>query len=187
MEKKTNFRSYLKEFKLMLKRIAITGPESTGKSSITKELAEHYNCRWVPEFARQYLNKTGNLYNYADILAIAKGQKELEDRLAKDASGYLFCDTELTVTKIWCEYKYGKVHPWITENHNKQNYSLYLLMDIDLPWQPDPLREHPEKRNELFHLYVTELQSRKWPYEIISGSGRERFNHAVEFLNQRFT
>ena len=170
----------------MLKRIAITGPESTGKSSLAKELADHFQCGWVPEFAREYLSKAGKTYNYADILSIAKGQKKLEEKLARDASGFLFCDTELTVTKIWCEFKYEKVHPWIIENLDKQNYSLYLLMNIDLPWQPDPLREHPEKRKELFDLYVTELQSRNRPFGIISGSGRQRFNHAIEFLNQRF-
>lgn len=170
----------------MLKRIAITGPESTGKSSLAKELAEHFQCGWVPEFAREYLRKAGKAYKYADILSIAKGQKKLEEKLAKDASGFLFCDTELTVTKIWCEFKYGKVHPWITENLDKQNYSHYLLMDIDLPWQPDPLREHPEKRKELFELYVAELQSRKRPFEIVSGNGKQRFNHAIEIMNQLF-
>ncbi|MCD4681228.1 MAG: ATP-binding protein, partial [Bacteroidales bacterium] len=87
----------------MIKRIAITGPESTGKSQLAKKLAEHYNTVWVPEFAREYLNIINRPYGQADILDIAKGQVESEDRLANFAKKILFCDTEAIVTKIWSE------------------------------------------------------------------------------------
>jgi NadR type nicotinamide-nucleotide adenylyltransferase len=170
----------------MLKRIAITGPESTGKSSLAKELARYYKCSWVPEYAREYLNKLERDYNYNDLLLIAKGQKRLENKMALAARGFLFCDTELTVTKIWCEFKYGKVHPWINENLKAQQYDLYFLMNIDLPWEADPLREYPGNRKELFDMYISELQYRGVPFDVISGNGGQRVNQAIQILNQRF-
>ncbi len=170
----------------MIKRIAITGPESTGKSELAKSLAQYYNTVWVPEVARRYLDNLGREYNYDDILMIAKKQIDEENKLAKTANGFLFCDTDLIVTKIWCEYKYGRCHPWILEQIEKHKYDLYLLTNIDLPWQPDPLREHPDKRKEIFELYLKELKQRKFPFEIISGLGSDRVENAVQLINRKF-
>ncbi len=170
----------------MIKRIAITGPESTGKSFLAEKLAQHYHTMWVPEFARVYLDHLDRNYTYQDILFIAKSQMEIEHALTERAKGFLFCDTELIVTKIWCEYKYGKCHQWILENLEKSNYDLYLLLNIDLPWQPDSQREHPDKRKELFDLYLKELISRELPFEIIDGNSEERLVKAIKIINQRF-
>ena len=170
----------------MIKRIAITGPESTGKSILAERLAQHYHTAWVPEFARVYIDNLDRDYTYDDILFIAKSQMESEQAAIDRARGFLFCDTELIVTKIWCEYKYGKCHEWILENLEKSNYDLYLLLNIDLPWQPDSQREHPDKREELFDLYLKELISRELPYEIIEGNGDERLNNAINIIDQRF-
>ena len=166
----------------MVKRISITGPESTGKSELAEQLAKHFNTMWVEEYAREYLNSIGRPYNYADILEIAKKQFNNEFELLPRASDYLFCDTDLIVTKIWCDVKFDKCHEWIEENILKHKHDLYLLCDIDLPWADDPLREHPDKRKYLFDLYLKELKQKKLPYEIVSGIGNDRLQNAIKII-----
>jgi len=170
----------------LIKRIAITGPESTGKSELAEAMAKHYHTAWVPEVARSYLEKLNRNYTYDDILKIARKQIENENKIAGQAIGILFCDTDLIVTKIWCEFKYGRCHQWILDQIENHKYDLYLLTDIDLPWQPDPLREHPDNRKEIFGLYLKELKQRKLPFEIVSGLGDERINNAMQIINSNF-
>jgi NadR type nicotinamide-nucleotide adenylyltransferase len=160
-------------------RIAITGPESTGKSELAKQLAVHYQAIFVPEIAREYLTNLGRSYNFEDILKIAKGQLELENSIAENTEKMLFCDTDLLVTRIWSIYKYGKCDPWIEEKAKSHRYDLYLLCDIDLPWVEDPLREHPGKREELFGLYLKELHDLDVDFAIISGTGNVRTDNAI--------
>ena len=170
----------------MIIKIAIIGPESTGKSFLAEKLARHFHTMWVPEFARVYIDHLDREYNYDDILFIAKSQMESEAAAINRKRDFLFCDTDLIVTKIWCEYKYGKCHKWILENLEKSNYDLYLLLNVNLPWQPDAQREHPDNRKELFELYLEELNSRELPYEIIGGVGDNRLQNAIKLINQRF-
>jgi NadR type nicotinamide-nucleotide adenylyltransferase len=167
-------------------RIAITGPESTGKSELAQKLAQHYHTLWVPEYAREYINQLNRPYTFADILTIAKRQVALEKEMLNKSNRILFSDTELIVCKIWCEYKFEKCHSWILKNLEKQSYDLYLLMDIDLSWQPDPQREHPDKRVELFNLYLDELISRNCSFEIVSGSGEQRFINALNIIKKGY-
>ena len=167
-------------------KIAITGPESTGKSLLAQELADHYRTVCVPEFARVYLLKLDGEYTQNDILEIAKGQKATEDVIAGLAKKVLFADTELLVTKIWSDFKYGKCDPWIEEAFRKQHYDLYLLMDVDIPWQYDPMRENPEQRKELFDLYRSELDQAGFKYSIVSGLDEERLNNAIRIINDTF-
>jgi len=166
----------------MIRKIAITGPESTGKTWLAENLAARYNTIWVPEFARRFLHGLGRPYNYEDILYIAKKQFIQNEEAFSKASHFLFCDTELIVTKIWCQVKYGLSHSWINEHIKKQNFDLYLIPDIDLPWEPDPQREHPKMREKLMKLYIDELVSHHFPYVVISGGKTERLNIAVEAL-----
>jgi len=167
-----------------IKRIAITGPESTGKSFLAQLLADHYRTVWIPEFSRVYLLQQEGSYNYSDILKIARGQWKSEKALAKIARKVLFADTEMIVCKIWCEVKYGKCHQWILDAVEKQEYDLYLLMEPDLPWEPDPLREHPESRKYLFDLYRNELEDRNLNYRIVSGLGDARLKNAIGFVEE---
>jgi NadR type nicotinamide-nucleotide adenylyltransferase len=164
---------------LNLKRIAITGPESTGKSELAKQLAVHYQTLWVPEVARDYLIKLSRVYVFEDIAVIAKEQLEQENTLVKKAGSILFCDTDFLVTKIWSNFKYGKCDPWIEEKVKSHLYDLYLLCDIDLPWVEDPLREHPGQREELFKIYLKELQRLNVEFAIISGKGKLRLKNAI--------
>lgn len=165
-------------------KVAITGPESTGKSTIAKALAAHFNTSWVPEYARDYIKKLDRPYQKEDLLKIAEGQLAQESELAKSANSYLFCDTELLVIKIWYEYKYGMANPYIIEQYHQTHYDLYLLMDIDLPWHYDPQREHPEKRRFFFDWFESELIRKKSNYMIVHGSHEERLQNAIQTVNQ---
>jgi NadR type nicotinamide-nucleotide adenylyltransferase len=169
-----------------LKRIAVTGPESTGKSELAKQLASHFHTLWVPEFAREYLSGLGRNYEFEDIAKIARQQLETENTMADQAGNLLFCDTDMLVTKIWSLYKFGKCDPWIEEKVKSHRYDLYLLCDIDLPWAEDPLREHPGQRKELFSLYVEEIKQLDVSYAVISGTGRSRVNSAILAVMKAF-
>lgn len=167
-------------------RVILTGPESTGKSTLAKQLATHFQTNYVPEYARQYIDELNRPYSYEDILHIAKGQKRQEEQLVQTAHQYLFCDTGILVTKIWCEYVYGKCHDWIIEQleeQQKQKNAYYLLMDIDIPWIADKQRQNPHDRKELFDRYEQELKTMGAVYHIISGTFEERLNQAIERLN----
>ncbi len=159
-------------------KIAITGPESTGKSMLAQQLADHYGTVWVPEYARVYLLQIDRPYEYDDILEIARGQQASEAVFEPIADKLLFADTEMLVTKIWCDVRYGRCHPWIETQLQHQDYALYLLPDIDLPWTYDPLREHPHMREQLMERYKTELNRLGFPYRVIRGSGETRFKNA---------
>jgi NadR type nicotinamide-nucleotide adenylyltransferase len=163
-------------------RIAITGPESTGKSQLSRDLAERYNTVWVPEYAREYLEKLGRPYAESDLLKIAEGQMANEKRLEKHAGRFLFCDTELLVIKIWSDVKYGRCDPWILKKLSEQRYHLYLLCNTDTPWEYDPLREHPLMREKLFLLYHREMQLRSWPFRIVTGLGSDRLTNAIKMI-----
>jgi len=170
----------------MLYRIAITGPESTGKSILAKALAKHFNGNVVDEYAREYIDQLGRPYKEGDLLEIAKGQIEKEDEVAKKADGYLFCDTELTVIDIWGQEKFGRSHTWINEQLEKRAYDLYLLCDIDLEWKPDPQRENPYDRVHLLDLYRQSLKERSIKYKLISGQGNERIRNAIKYISEHF-
>jgi NadR type nicotinamide-nucleotide adenylyltransferase len=170
----------------MLKKIVVIGPESTGKSTLCKQLAAHYDCRWVPEYARSYLLEHGTNYTYPDLLEIAKGQVALEDLITKDATGYVFIDTDMYVMKVWCEFVFGDCHPWITEQLSSRRYDLYLLCDIDLPWIYDELREYPdiETRQLLYKKYRNLMEQQTVPWINISGDYEERLSIAIEAVDK---
>ncbi len=167
-------------------KIAITGPESTGKSQLARELAEHYKTKWVEEYARSYISNLNRNYNYDDILIIARKQIENENFLINKANKYLFCDTDITVCKIWCDYKYHKCHQWIENKFKNHIYDLYLLCDIDLPWEYDPQRENQNDRIELFNYFKKTLESSNFPYVIINGSQMQRSINAINVIDNYF-
>jgi NadR type nicotinamide-nucleotide adenylyltransferase len=170
----------------LIKRVAITGPESTGKSWLAENLAKKYECMWVPEYAREYLQQLDRPYTYEDILKIAQGQMTSEDEALLSTDNFLFSDTECLVTKIWCDVKFRKCHDWIIEQIEQDPHDLYLLCNIDLPWEPDPLREHPHKSKYLFNLYLDELKLRNLPFDVISGTGDARLRCAIDAINKRY-
>lgn len=170
------------------KRILILGPESTGKSTLAEDLANHFGEPWVPEYAREYLEKINRSYEFEDLLEIGKGQMKLEDQMAEKAKKLLFCDTDLRVIHIWSEHRFGKTDPWVLEEIVRRKYDLILLTDTDLPWSPDPLREHPEPemRAYFFNKYLNLAKESGFPSEIIQGERLDRLSQAVGAINSRF-
>jgi NadR type nicotinamide-nucleotide adenylyltransferase len=165
-----------------LKRIAIIGPECTGKTELASSLAAHYHTEWVPEYARHFIDHLNTPFGEEDLLKIAKGQLADEDRLAQNAKDYLICDTNLVVIKIWSDFRYGQTDPWILESLNTRKYDYYLLADIDIPWEPDPQREHPHMRQYFFDLYQEYLVSRGLAYGLVTGLGNDRLKQAVKLI-----
>ena len=166
----------------MLRRIAITGPESTGKTQLAKDLALHFKTNWVPEFSREYLEGLEEKYTLEDIISIAKGQLVREEEIARKTSSLLFCDTDLTVTKIWSQYVFDTCPDWIEEQFLQHRYDLYLLCYPDIEWKTDPLRENPVDRLSLFERYKEELEKSGFNYEIVKGRGDARLKNAINFV-----
>ena len=180
--------------KMDLIRIVVIGPESTGKSSLCGALAAHFDTVWCPEYAREYLTQHGKDYTFEQLDEIARGQLGLEDRFSELAirqwsekkepitpKPMLFVDTDMYVMKVWCEFVFGKCHPWIHEEIKKRKYDLYLLCNTDLPWQKDHLREYPdlETRETLLGIYRNLLKHQSVPWEEVSGSGQDRIDAAI--------
>ena len=168
------------------KRILILGPESTGKSTLAEDLANHFGEPWVPEFAREYLEKIGRPYHFEDLAEIGKGQILLEDKLAEKAQKFLFCDTDLRVIHIWSEHRFGKTDLWVLEEIDLRRYDLILLTDTDLPWEPDPLREYPEleMRQYFFEKYRQLAQESGFPFVIVTGDREQRLRTALRMLEK---
>lgn len=169
-----------------LKKIVVIGPESTGKSTLCEELAQHFGTEWCPEFAREYLLTHGMDYTYEDLLHIAKGQLAMEDEYAhtvssQHSSPLLFIDTDMYVMKVWCEFVFGNCHQWILDQIVSRPYDLYLVCNIDLPWVKDELREYPdlESRKRLYNIYKDIMINQSVPWVDISGEADERLQKAI--------
>lgn len=165
--------------KLIPLRFAITGPESSGKSTLAEQLANHFNTHWVPEYARTYLTFLTRPYVKDDILLIAKRQLQLEEEIAAQTPALLFSDTEMIVIKIWYQHFYGSCPDWILSAINQNQYKHYFLTAIDLPWIPDGQREHPHLRQYFFELFKTEVQKTGVGFTMIDGNEKARLQKAV--------
>ena len=185
----------------MIIKVVVLGPESTGKSSLCAQLADHYKTGWVKEYAREYLLTNGTEYNYENLLEIAQGQLALEhaaiklaaDRLlsnrdkiiATSSPEIILIDTDMNVLKVWCEFVFEKCHPWILNQIVANSYDLYLLCDIDLPWVKDELREYPDlrTREKLYRHYKDLLINQSTPWINISGNYEARLETAIRAID----
>ncbi len=172
-----------------MKKIVITGPESSGKTFLSKQLAREFSAPVVPEFAVEYLMNTGGKYDYDDLLNISIGQIELEDKIQVEYnSNLLICDTDLITIKIWSQVKYDKVDNQILDFIKNREYTYYLLCKPDIPWEYSEFRENPNDRDDLFLLYENELNLYEKSYSVISGSYDNRVafakNVVRSILNQ---
>ena len=152
-----------------MKKVVVIGPESTGKSTLSTLLAKYYNTEWVPEYARDYIAHLDRTYEEKDLLEIAKGQIAMEDQLSPKANKILICDTNLITIKVWSEHKFGACYPQILEWIKGRHYDLYLLSNIEVPWQEDPQREHPQLREFFMGIYQQELMATGVPWVELKG------------------
>jgi NadR type nicotinamide-nucleotide adenylyltransferase len=188
-QQKIEINSQQSIFQDMLKKVVIIGPESTGKTTLCRQLAQHYATRWCPEYAREYLLANGTQYTYEDLLVIAKGQVVLENEYTGQmgtTGSLLFIDTNLYVMKVWCEFVFGKCHRYILEGIVERKYDLYLLCNTDLPWVKDELREYPdlESRRQLYRIYEDCMINQLVPWTVISGNDEERLQTAIHAVDQ---
>ncbi len=166
-----------------LKKIAIVGPESTGKSVTAKYLAEQLQTICVPEYARYYCQALNNQYTPQDEVNMFYGQLALEEALIPIAkNNLLICDTTILTVKVWCDHLFGDTPQEVKKEIDRRHYDLYLLMDIDLPWQDDPLRDFPHQREYFMGVWKKELQTLDANYSVVSGIGEERLVNALAFV-----
>jgi len=177
-----------------LKKIVVLGPESTGKSFLSKQLAAYYHTAWVPEYAREYLLTNGMDYTLDDLVKIGKGQVNQEEvaiKKMKEQPGIpqlLFIDTDLYVIKVWSEFVFNRCDNSILTQIASRQYDLYLLCNTDLPWIKDELREYPDhySRQKLFHFYKDAMVNQDVPWIEISGNYEERLYKAINAVESTF-
>jgi nicotinamide riboside kinase len=177
----------LKQQPASLLKIALYGPESTGKTTLAKQLAEHYKTEWIPEFAREYLqekwNKTQQICEEHDLLPIAVGQTKSENKALKKANKLLFSDTCLLVTKVYSDIHYGQTNPILEKAAKKHKYDLFILTDVDVPWEKDDLRDAPSKRKDNLRVFEDVLIRYNKPYLTLSGSKENRVQEAISWID----
>ena len=183
MEKK------LRQKPINLVKVVLFGPESSGKTTLSRHLARYYHTVWTPEFAREYLQEKWNnerkTCEAEDLLPIAIGQMKLENKLAKRADKILICDTDLLETKVYSEEFYGGfVDDKLDKAASENQYDLYLLTYIDTPWEEDDLRDRPELRLEMFNAFEKSLIDNNRPYILLKGDKETRLKNAVEAIDK---
>lgn len=162
-------------------KIAVVGPESTGKSSMAQFLAQKFDTIWIDEFARSYCQGLDNIYSLDDEMAIFHGQLALESRTIRNSGKTLvFCDTMFLNVKIWCDHLFGTTPESVLDRLRTHKYDFFLLMDIDLPWEDDPLRDFPEDRSHFMNVWKHELSHLKVEYVLIQGHGEARLQQGLE-------
>lgn len=169
-------------------KVVLFGPESTGKTTLSQQLAEHYNTYWVPEYAREYLqekwNRVQKVCEPHDLLPIARGQMKLENTLTKKATNVLICDTDLLETKVYSEaYYVGQCDPLLEKYALENTYDLYFLTYIDIPWEADDLRDKPDERERMFAYFNDTLKRYGRNFTILKGNKEERLAKAIKHID----
>ena len=168
-------------------RIVLYGPESSGKTTLAKALAKQFQTAWVPEFARNYLQEKWDqkkeVCSLEDLIIIAKGQINQENNIIEDANKFLFCDTNVLITKAWSETHFnGYCAPEIQYWVDTFKYDHYFLTDIDVPWQADDLRDRPNRRKQMFDYFENLLKNKKASYTLLKGNLNVRLKKAKKTL-----
>ena len=172
-------------------KIVLYGPESSGKTTLAKTLAAIYNTSWVSEYARNYLqekwDKKKEICNLNDLSLIVRGQIKLENEAIRSANKFVFCDTNILVTKIWAETHFDGYCPPEIEKYSKIfQYDYYFLTNIDVPWVKDDLRDRPDNREEMFNYFKKQLDINEIQYSVVSGDRKERLKKAILILKKNF-
>lgn len=169
-------------------KVVLFGPESTGKSTLAAQLADHYNTVFVPEYSRIYAEQQllhDKLLTKDDVILIAEGQMKLENKLTPKANKVLICDTDLLETKVYSVAYYGGISDLALEKYAIENiYDLYFLTYIDIPWEADDLRDKPHEREAMFEAFENALKTYNKPYVLLKGSIEERFTLAKAYIDE---
>ncbi len=161
----------------------VTGPESSGKTTLVEALAQQLEAPRVAEAARNYLqNKTG--YQPSDLLEITQQQQAAEDSVLACAPPLAIADTDLQVVYIWWQERFGPAPAFLHKAYAQQSPRHYLLCKPDLPWESDPLRENPEDRERLWQIYREDLSARQFAFSIVEGVGEQRLDSALQAIRQ---
>jgi NadR type nicotinamide-nucleotide adenylyltransferase len=160
--------------------VVVTGSECTGKTTLAKALAEHYETVWVPEFIRDFVVEKGAPLTYEDVGRVARGQMALEDEHASEASELLIHDTDLLSAVVYNHHYYGECPEWIDDAFSKRAADLYLLAGIDVPWVAERwLRDRGDRREEMHELFRNALLERRLNFTEVRGGHDERLAEAV--------
>ena len=163
----------------------VTGAESTGKSTLSQQLANHYNAVYIPEFARDYIMNIGRNYNYNDVLKIAKKQLEQYNEALESGDKLVFFDTWLIISKVWFEVVFGRLPDWIDQTIAESKIMGYLLCDTDIPWIADEVRENGGKKRQILHeKYKKNLELFGKKYFIVKGSDDQRLKFAISAIDE---
>lgn len=167
-------------------KIAIIGPESTGKTELCEALASHYRCKWESELAREFVENLGREYTFDDVVEIATLQVEQEKKYENIISNdeFVFFDTDLIITKVWFAYKYKNVPDFVEERLSARFFDFYLLTEPDLPWVYDPVREHGDDREFFFDWYENEIKALGTHYTKVGGVGDTRVLNAIKAIDE---
>ncbi|WP_299434088.1 ATP-binding protein [uncultured Maribacter sp.] len=170
-------------------KVVLFGPESTGKTTLSEQLAKYYNTTWVAEYAREYLqakwDKEKKTCEPSDLLPIAEGQIKLENSLSKKATNLLICDTDLLETKVYSEaYYVGYCDPILEKYALENSYDLYLLTYIDIPWEKDDLRDKPNEREKMFLYFKETLEKYNKNFITLKGNKKERLTTAINHIDK---
>lgn len=169
-----------------VRRVCIFGPESTGKSTLARDLARHFRTAYAWEYARPLLDPQGGQCTPEDIPKIVRGQIATEEALARQANRVLFCDTDVLTTTIWSDVLFGDTPPWIREAADRRDYDLYLVTDVDVPWVDDSQRffAEPAVRRAMLDRFLATLHVRQRRYAMIRGNWEERFKTACDVVEE---
>lgn len=162
-------------------KIAVTGPESSGKTTLALALSKYLQADYIPEFAVEYLEKKDGNYEFSDLDQIALGQQKMIEKSQKST---IISDSDYTVLLVWSQYRFGKVSHLISDLHKKERFDLYLLCLPDIPWEAGPFRENPEDRHVLLDSYTSILKNEGMPYQAVGGSHDERLKKSLEYISQ---
>jgi NadR type nicotinamide-nucleotide adenylyltransferase len=165
-------------------RIVLTGPESSGKTTLTEQLAAHYHAPWAPEFVRVFAAQKGAPIAFSDHGPIARGQMALEDAALALQPPLLFHDTDLMSTVVYCLHYFGRCPAWIEEAARSRVATHYLLCHPDIPWVADGVRDRPAQREELLGLFQQTLDRLGAPWSAVTGEGHQRVAEARAIVDR---
>lgn len=160
-------------------RIAITGPESCGKSTLATALAKHYNADHIEEYARQYITERDGVYERVDMDEMARTHYK---NIILSQNSIQIIDTDFVVFKVWFEHKYKATSQQINEFVDEGLFDLHILCTPDIPWEEDPIRENPEDREYLFAQFEQLLQQRERNFIIVNGTHKNRVEKSIQAI-----